>query len=177
MDDRQITKLLMRDAERGLACLLQQYGALVQAICARVLINRPQDTEECIQDTFFSAWRHAEDLYKTKQPLAAWLAVTAKNKAIDRYRRLRRSQDIPMEEIWFGTEEILQQQEDIKNEAEEIIAALPQPDREIFIRKYYLLQPTTEIAAAMRLTENAVNTRLSRRRRALRAQYAAKGEA
>ena len=49
------------------------------------------------------------------------------------------------------------------------------PDREIFLRKYYLLETSKEIAAALDMSEGAVNTRLSRGRERLRRQLQQKG--
>lgn len=56
-----------------------------------------------------------------------------------------------------------------------LVAAMDPPDREIFLRKYYLLQTSKEIAAALHLSEGTVNTRLSRGRERLRRQLQQKG--
>lgn len=58
-----------------------------------------------------------------------------------------------------------------------LVAAMPPPDRDIFLRKckYYLLQSGKEIAAALGMSVESVNTRLSRGRDRLRRELTAKG--
>ena len=56
-----------------------------------------------------------------------------------------------------------------------LIDDMPPPDREIFIRKYYFLETSAEIAAAMGRTADDVNQRLSRGRKRLREQLAKGG--
>ena len=56
-----------------------------------------------------------------------------------------------------------------------LVAALEPPDREIFLRKYYLMQSSREIAAALDLRVSTVNTRLSRGRDRLRRQLQERG--
>ena len=56
----------------------------------------------------------------------------------------------------------------------ELVAALPQPDREIFLRRYYLLETSRSIAAVLGMSEHAVNVRLSRGRAKLKQQYLAR---
>ena len=51
-----------------------------------------------------------------------------------------------------------------------LVSAMEPPDREIFLRKYYLLQSSREIAAALGLSVSNVNTRLCRGRDRLRIQ-------
>ena len=66
-----------------------------------------------------------------------------------------------------GPEEELSRQE----EAQVLNAAvdkLPEPDRSIFIRHYYLLQKTADIAEQLNLNLNTVHTKLKRGREALR---------
>ncbi len=56
-----------------------------------------------------------------------------------------------------------------------LVAAMAPPDRDIFLRKYYLLQSGKEIAAALDMSVESVNTRLSRGRDRLRRQLTEKG--
>ena len=56
-----------------------------------------------------------------------------------------------------------------------LVAAMTPPDRDIFLRKYYLLQSGKEIAAALGMSVESVNTRLSRGRDRLRRELTEKG--
>ena len=56
-----------------------------------------------------------------------------------------------------------------------LVAAMAPPDRDIFLRKYYLLQSGKEIAAALDMSVESVNTRLNRGRDRLRRQLTEKG--
>ena len=56
-----------------------------------------------------------------------------------------------------------------------LVATMTPPDRDIFLRKYYLLQSGKEIAAALGMSVESVNTRLSRGRDRLRRELTEKG--
>lgn len=123
-------------------------------------------------DAFVALWQHAAQLAAEGAPLRAWLAVTARNKAINRYDRLRRSRTVPLDD---GLDEVLGElaafdraATDAEDLVGALVAAMAPPDRDIFLRRYYLLQPVKEIAAALGMTENAVNVRLHRGRERLR---------
>ena len=52
-----------------------------------------------------------------------------------------------------------------------IIAGLRKKDRELVLRRFYYLQSTKQIAEAMGMSENAVDSRLSRLRKKIRKHY------
>lgn len=162
MDDKELLRLLQRDADRGLEAALGLYGGLVKTIVARVLYNFPQDAEECVSDVFLKLWKHRRRLHGA--PVRAWLIVAARNAAVDRWRRLSRSMDVELSEEYAS--EVTAPEEKIGP----LIGDMPPPDREIFIRKYYFLETAAEIASAMGRTPDDVNQRLSRGRRRLREQ-------
>ena len=94
--------------------------------------------------------------------------------AIDRWRALR-----PRQQECELNDELAQDwmTERRSTEAEELIAQLltelPEPDREIFFRRYYYRESCREIGRRLNMQEHTVNVRLSRGREKLRKQFAA----
>ena len=144
------------------------YAPLVKAVLNRILPQNPCDREECMADVFVSLWRNAAKLERTTTPLRPWLIVTARNKGIDRYNALRRRETLTLAEFDRATA-------DAADLVGALVAAMAPPDRDIFLRKYYLLQSGKEIAAALDMSVESVNTRLSRGRDRLRRQLTEKG--
>lgn len=179
MKDRDLTRLLQRDPDAGLQAAMQAYAPLVKAVLLRILPRDPRDVEECMADTFVALWRHAAGLERASTPLRPWLIVTARNKGIDRYHTLCRHAALSLDdELGQTLGELAEFDRATTNAADwvgALVAAMDPPDREIFLRKYYLLQTSKEIAAALHMAEGTVNTRLSRGRERLRRQLAQKG--
>ena len=165
----QILDLLVRQAEQGVRALQSQYGGLILHIASRILANHPQEVEEVAADVLVTAWRQAAQLLRKEQPLAPWLIVTTRNRAIDRWRTLVRKDALPLHEDlqWIDQME--------RSDGEELIRALVQelgePDREIFLRRYYRMETAKEIGAAIGMLPNTVNVRLARGREKLKRQY------
>ena len=61
-------------------------------------------------------------------------------------------------------------QEDVKN-LERVIMNLKDEDRELMLRRYFYLQKSKDIAAAMNMSVTAVNSRLSRLKNKIRKNY------
>ena len=90
MKDRELTRLLQAHPEEGLEAAMLEYAPLVKGILCRILPQNPCDREECMADVFVALWRNAAKLEATRTPLRPWLAVAARNRAIDCYNALRR---------------------------------------------------------------------------------------
>jgi RNA polymerase sigma-70 factor (ECF subfamily) len=56
-------------------------------ICLRVLTQR-SEAEDALQDVYTAVWRKAAQFDATKASATAWLAMIARNKAIDRLRSM-----------------------------------------------------------------------------------------
>jgi RNA polymerase sigma-70 factor (ECF subfamily) len=73
--------------DRGaLAILYERTSAKLYGICLRVL-GSEAEAEEALQEAYIAVWRRAETYDPAKAGVIAWLAVLARNKAIDRLRR------------------------------------------------------------------------------------------
>ena len=191
MEKQDLALWIVNDPEAGLRAAMEQHAPAVKGILNRILPGRPEDVEECMADVFVALWKNARRLCQSGAPVKAWLVVTARNTGINRYRALRRREELPL------TEELAQALADlppdpgsdaaeaaqllgaVPSDAETLVCALvgglPSPDREIFLRKYYLLESTRQIAGALGMSEGSVNTRLTRGRQRLRRQLEEKG--
>ena len=79
---------------QAFASLYERTSAKMYGICLRLLGNEP-DAQEVLQETYIRVWQKAERFDSTKASAITWLAVLARNKAIDRLRqRTAPSQDL-----------------------------------------------------------------------------------
>lgn len=154
MKDRELTRLLQAHPEEGLEAAMLEYAPLVKGILCRILPQNPCDREEC-------------------------MAVAARNRGIDCYNALRRRETVTLDDGLAETLGELAEFDRATTEAADLVgalvAAMAPPDRDIFLRKYYLLQSGKEIAAALGMSVESVNTRLSRGRDRLRRELTEKG--
>lgn len=177
MSDQKLLKTIIKNPEAGIDAALRTYGGLVNAIARRVLGTRQEDVEECVFDTFVKLWKRAAHLMEQQVPLRGFLAVTARNTAIDRYRQLQKRMELPFEEDMPQEPEYL-----CAADSEEygelllMIQSLSPPDPEIFIRKYFFCESSQEIALRLGMSEQNVNLRLSRGRKKLKQQLLSEGE-
>lgn len=98
MKDRELTRLLQAHPEEGLEAAMLEYAPLVKGILCRILPQNPCDREECMADVFVALWRSAAKLEATCTPLRPWLAVAARNRAIDCYNALRRRETVTLDD-------------------------------------------------------------------------------
>jgi RNA polymerase sigma-70 factor (ECF subfamily) len=69
------------------AALYQSTAGRLFGICLRVLAQRAE-AEDALQDVYTAVWRKAAQFDPAKASATAWLAMIARNKAIDRLRAL-----------------------------------------------------------------------------------------
>ena len=168
--DKELVEAVGRGDEAALGSIIDKYTAYVWTIVWNIVQGKldAADAKAIVSDVFFTLWRSAE----TSQPanLKGYLARTARNRSIDALRQTR--QALPLEEDIVQipvdgpeTEAIRQAEYAALQIA---VDSLPEPDRTIFIRHYYLYQTLTDIAEAMKLNVNTVKTKLRRGKERLR---------
>ena len=149
MTDRELLSRLSSAPEETLAALSARYSPLAAAIAGRLLPGRQADLEEVAADT-----------------LRGFVITTARNLAIDRWRQLRRRDEVPLFDH-DGADSDFLEREVLSSALADYIRALSPPDGEIFLRHYLLLETAAEIGARYGLTESAVRARLHRVRQTL----------
>jgi RNA polymerase sigma-70 factor, ECF subfamily len=77
----------VRDREQpAMTVVFDRYAGLVYSVALRVL-NDSGQAEDVMQEIFLQLWRNPVSFSSTKGSLAPWLAVVARNRAIDQLRQ------------------------------------------------------------------------------------------
>lgn len=179
ISDSQLIFLLQKKPEAGLKKLNHLYGGLVYTIINGRLSNSlsEQDVEECTSDVLYEVYEKLEIINLEKGSLKGFIALTAKRRAIDHWRKAQIKGSI----LSLDNENTLQlsanvdlQQElelaEFKTSLVHAITDLGHPDSEILIRKFYYNQRTKEIAKILHMKENTIDQRVKRSLEKLRKQ-------
>jgi len=161
-----------RDA-RSFRLLLRRHLKRVHGVAWRILLDE-QAAEDVAQEVFLKLWQRPEMFDPARGRLAAWLARTAANAAIDRLRRDSRAHlaaDPPaleaLPDARPGPEQAL-----LAAERDRLLRAamerLPPRQRQALALAHDAGLGNAEIAAVMETSVEAVESLLARARRALR---------
>ncbi len=169
---QQLALLLKNDPSRGIAEAMAQYGLPVRTICAAILgTGHPEEVEEAVADSFVALWQGL-DKYDPEQPLSSWLYGIARRTAMNRRKQMGRTapaleltEELPGEEADLTDQAAAQENARLLRQA---VEELPPPDREIFLRRYYLYETVNGIAARLGLPPKTVENKLCRGRQRLR---------
>lgn len=176
MKDTELIGLLRKDPEQGLGKLMDDYmGLVVTVVRGRLDGVCPQeDIEECVSSAFAEFYLVLDSFDPARGTVKALLCSIAKHLAANRYiKKLRENARITDEQAETaatagpGADEKLVSDEE-RRAVINAVDALPEPDRGIIIRKYYLHEDSKHIARSLRMTVSAVDTRAHRAVKRLR---------
>ena len=170
MDEIEALRELQRGSEEALSWFIGRYAAYAAAIIRNILLPRlsESDVEEALADVFVSLWRSAARV--PAENVRAYISAIARNRALGALRAHRA--ELPLEEALIEVPCPTPEQALTEREASEralaAVEAMPEPDRDIFLRRYYYYQSVADIALALGMNVNTVKTRLRRGRERLR---------
>ena len=161
MTDEKLIALIKKKPEQGIAAAIDLYGGAVRTICSSVLENR-EDIEEAVSQVFYRLWKYAGN-YNGKGSLKSYIYGIARNAALDAAKI-----DIETPENVF----MKKQQEQIIHRS---VDEMDEPDRSIFILKYFYFFKNREIAEKLNLSLKQVENRLARNKEKLKAKLLERG--
>lgn len=176
MKDDAIIDLYFQRDENAIAESDIKYGSYCRAIAGNILWSR-EDTEECVNDTWFRAWNAMPPT--RPRVLKMFFAKITRNISFDRYKKANAQKrgggeiDIALSEL----EECISSHTSVEDEvdANELEASvnrflytLSEKERNIFLRRYFYVEKAVEIAHRYNVTPSNVSVILSRTREKLK---------
>ena len=173
--DRDWAERLRRSDVSALEEVMDAYSAYAAKIIAACLGQAlpKEDMEEALADVFVKLWDSRRRLRGEVKP---YLAAIARNAARDRLRSLR--PELPAQEGLPDEAPPPEELAELRERDETVrraVEAMSPPDRELFIRFYYLEQTVGEISAVTGQNPSTVKSRLRRGREKLRGYLLERG--
>lgn len=146
--------------ETAMADLYDRYSGIVYGVALRVLGNTSA-AEDVVQEVFLQLWRNPQAFDPDRGKLAPWLAVIARNRAIDLRRKRPMEDDIDELPISTGV--------DLEDEASQrlaigkvrgVLGQLPADQRKLLEMAFFEGLTHTEIATKTGEPLGTVKTRI-----------------
>jgi len=140
--EAEILVLVKKGDAQAYQVIVQKYMQTAYYI-ALGLVHNHQDALDLSQDSFIKAFRKIKS-FDTCRPFFPWFYRILKNLCIDHFKRVRRRNEIPLEESSF----LIQEKEDkeMKEALWQGIEKLPFEQKEIIILRYFREYSYQEIA-------------------------------
>lgn len=178
MTDTELAGLIRDNPEQGLERAIALYGGICKTVLYHMIgPSYPQDTEECLMTAYYKVWRNIGQFDPGRGTLKAWIVRIARNQALD-WLRQKGEEPVPLEEDLLSLDLNLEDETARRINAglvQQAVDGLEEPDRTIFIRRYYYLERVKAIAEHLQMTEKAVEHRLARGRERLKKQLLERG--
>lgn len=174
MKDAEIVRLILAGDEKGISEFLNHYEPLIRYIIAPFM-ESPEDTEECLSDVTMRVWEKIGLYDAGRGSFKGWLTAVSRNTAINFAAKSTQSryseevdenassdEDSP-EEAFLRLEQ--------RNHLRQVIKSLSPDDRILLYRRYYYMQPLSQIAAELGMSVRSVEGRLYRLKKKLEKRF------
>lgn len=172
MDDKAIVELYWQRSDRAIEESAAKYGGYCRSIAYNILKD-PDDSEECVNDTYMSAWCSMPQ--NRPERLSSYLAKICRNHALSRLDARRRQKrgggELPLalEEL----SECLPDRQDVQRRVEEkelmlavnlFLERLPETERKVFLCRYFFMAAVEDIAKRFGFSRSKTASMLHRTR-------------
>ena len=176
MEDEQIVDLYWQRSDLAISETNQKYGRYCHTIAYNIC-GTDEDAEECVNDTWLRAWNLMPDQRPTI--LSAFLGRITRNFAINLIKtknRIKRGGGeavLALDELeecipgGRNPEQALEEKE-LEKAIGRFVSQLPQPEKTIFVLRYWRVAPIDEIAEKLQFSKGKIKSSLFRTRRKLR---------
>lgn len=176
MEDQQIVALYWQRDQLAIEQTERKYGSYLKKVAYNILYDL-EDCAESVNDTYMAAWNAMPP--HRPQALCAFLSKLTRRISIDLLRKKQSAKrfggeyDLSLEELkgcipgGDDPEEAVNGRALVKS-IESFLRQLPEKNRNVFIGRYFYMDPVKDVARYCGLTENYAKVLLHRTRTALR---------
>jgi len=182
-DEELMERIQARD-ENALATLMRRYQAMLRSVIGRMISN-DQDVSDVLEEVFLGVWNQASNFDTRKGKAVGWIITMARRRAIDRVRRcqaydraekrFRLAADTGSSHLAMDDVEEHAANADCAGIFRELLAALPEAQREVVKMAFYRGLSQREIARETGIPLGTIKTRLELGVKKLRAAVCAMG--
>jgi len=171
-DEMRLVARIRAGDQQAMSELYDRYGKVVYAVSLRVLQDAGA-AEDVLQDVFLQLWRNPDAFDASRGNLAAWLAVIARHRSIDRLRKRRPEVDIEDCVIAGGPDLRDETERALVIEKVRVVLAEMNPDqRKVLELAFFQGLTHTEIAEKTGEPLGTIKTRIRSGLQLLRAKFA-----
>ncbi len=173
MEDSKIIDLYFARKEEAISRTDEKYGRLLYSLSYGILRSNG-DAEECVSDTYMRTWQAIPPTRPTH--LSAFLSKIVRNLSLSKYRENKKRRSVITTKLIY--EELIDCIPDNRCDAADDIAlrdalngflsGLNKTARVIFVKRYFFMRSTKEIASEVGIKAPNVKVVLSRTRKMLR---------
>lgn len=161
MEDFEIINLYLKRNEEAIVKSSEKYGSFCKYI-AKNILSLIEDVEECVNDTFFTAWNKIPPIIP--ESLKAFLGKLTRDAAISRYRQNHAKKrysgmDVMLSELEeclpsTDTVEAHLEREELAAVINRFLDSLSADDRVLFVKRYWYGVSVKELALNYGCTQN-----------------------
>lgn len=173
--DEYIIKLFFDRDRRAIEEAEKKYGKYLLTVAFNILHNT-QDGEECVNDTYLSAWNTIPP--ENPASLKRYLCSIVRNHAISKYRsenaQKRGGVTLCIDEL----DDLSAPEDDsaeIKRVLDEFLKSSSPRDMTVFVYRYYYMYPVDKIAEHYRVSVQAIYKILDKMKKRLRERLKKEG--
>jgi RNA polymerase sigma-70 factor (ECF subfamily) len=159
-DDAALIARILAGEQGAMADLDDRYAGVVYGVALRVLASTAA-AEDVVQEVFLQLWRNPQAFDSDRGRLAPWLAVIARNRAIDLLRKRPPEDDIDELPISTGVNlEDAASQKLVVDKVRVVLGGLPQDQRKALEMAFFEGMTHSEIAGKTGDPLGTVKTRI-----------------
>ncbi len=162
--EKNLLKQLYANDPTAFDIIINTYHKFLWVIVGGILCNTgtAEDIEECIADVYVCLWKNPKKYNPQKGTLKTFLAIIAKNKALDRYRQLSKIKLTELDEAVHSDDDLMEYiiNKEMCQKLYEAINLLKEPDKEIMVRRYFFDEKPSYISDKISLPIKEVENRL-----------------